>query len=66
LVRDRRETDEVDYRKADLLLVEKVTNLGADVLPLVTKLVVVDRIEVLQGTIRLWSLGMTKGSFDVR
>jgi len=57
LVRDRAETDEVNGRKANLLLVEKVTNLGTDVLPLVAKLVVVDWIEVLQATIRLWSLG---------
>jgi hypothetical protein len=54
-------TVEVDGRKADLLLVEKVTNLGTDVLPLVAKLVVVGWIEVLQATIRLWSLGHDEG-----
>ena len=44
MVRDRAETDEVDGRKVDLLLVEKVTNFGTNVVPLVTKLVVVDWI----------------------
>lgn len=61
MVRDRAETDEVDGRKADLLLVEKVTNLGTDVLPPVAKPVIVDWIEVLQATIRLWTLGHDEG-----
>ena len=61
MVWDRAETDKVDGRKVDLLLVEKATNLGTDVLPLVTKLVAVDWTEVLQATIRLWSLGHDKG-----
>ena len=49
------ETDKVDSRKADVQLVEGLTDLGANILPFVPYLIIVDLIEALHVRVILWS-----------